>query len=62
MAHMAPRPGRREAGSPPERGNARRSAAVRLAATTASGGAVWHGYRVSGAAYAFHCTMRCDGE
>eukprot|EP00969_Alexandrium_andersonii_P109612 4835242-Alexandrium_andersonii.AAC.1 len=39
-AHTAPRPGRREAGRPPERGNALRSAAMRLAATTASGGAV----------------------
>eukprot|EP00969_Alexandrium_andersonii_P230728 10189842-Alexandrium_andersonii.AAC.1 len=43
MAHMAPRPGRRVAGSSPERGNARRSAAMRFAATTASGGAVWDG-------------------
>eukprot|EP00969_Alexandrium_andersonii_P131973 5836199-Alexandrium_andersonii.AAC.1 len=61
-AHMVPRPGRREAGGPPERGNTRRSATKRLAATTASGGAVWDGYRVSGTAYAFHCTVRCEGE
>eukprot|EP00969_Alexandrium_andersonii_P179659 7941205-Alexandrium_andersonii.AAC.1 len=49
-AHAAPRPGRRDAGSPPERGNARRRADMRLAVTTASGGAVWEGYNVSGTA------------
>eukprot|EP00969_Alexandrium_andersonii_P172448 7623440-Alexandrium_andersonii.AAC.1 len=43
MAHMAPKPGRRVAGSPPERGKARWRAAMRLAVTTVSGGAVWDG-------------------
>eukprot|EP00969_Alexandrium_andersonii_P172352 7619324-Alexandrium_andersonii.AAC.1 len=38
MAHTAPKPGRREAGTPPERGNARRRAAMRSAATSASWG------------------------
>eukprot|EP00969_Alexandrium_andersonii_P224793 9927715-Alexandrium_andersonii.AAC.1 len=59
---MAPRPGRRVAGSKPERGNARRNAAMRLAVTTATGGAVWDGQRVSGTPYAIRCTVRCEGE
>eukprot|EP00969_Alexandrium_andersonii_P166715 7367124-Alexandrium_andersonii.AAC.2 len=49
-----PTPGRREAGSPPERGKERRRAAVRLSAAIASGGEVREGYRTRETAYAFH--------
>eukprot|EP00969_Alexandrium_andersonii_P231659 10230653-Alexandrium_andersonii.AAC.1 len=42
-AHTAPRPGRRVAGRPPERGNERRRPAIKSAAAAISGGEVKEG-------------------